>query len=101
VPVVVPLGQVSQARGRREDAYVVGPTWQYLSFIRITNGKVHDVRIFDEITPEARTFYLIDRGYVDFERLFHFTRTPDMGHGSKFTRRRQPTNFVQLLTGQK
>lgn len=43
------------------------------TFIRITDGKVHDVKILDEIMPEAGAFYVMDRGYVDFERLFVFT----------------------------
>jgi len=42
------------------------------TFIRITDGKVHDVNILDEILPEAGSFYVMDRGYVDFERLFVF-----------------------------
>jgi hypothetical protein len=43
------------------------------TFIRITDGKVHDVNILDEIMPEAGAFYVMDRGYIDFERLFVFT----------------------------
>ena len=43
------------------------------TFIRITKGKVHDVNILDEILPEAGAFYVMDRGYIDFERLFLFT----------------------------
>ena len=43
------------------------------TFIRITDGKVHDVNILDEIQPEAGAFYVMDRGYVDFERLYVFT----------------------------
>jgi hypothetical protein len=43
------------------------------SFIRITDGKVHDVNILDEIFPEAGAFYVLDRGYIDFTRLFVFT----------------------------
>ena len=43
------------------------------TFISITNGKVHDVNVLDEILPEAGAFYVMDRGYVDFERLFVFT----------------------------
>jgi len=42
------------------------------TFIRITDGKVHDVNILDEILPEAGAFYVMDRGYIDFERLFIF-----------------------------
>jgi Domain of unknown function (DUF4372)/Transposase DDE domain len=43
------------------------------TFLRITDGKVHDVNILDEIMPEAGAFYVMDRGYIDFERLFVFT----------------------------
>jgi hypothetical protein len=43
------------------------------TFIRITEGKVHDVNILDEILPEPGAFYVMDRGYIDFERLFVFT----------------------------
>jgi hypothetical protein len=43
------------------------------TFIRITDGKVHDVNILDEILPEAGAFYVMDRGYVDFQRLYIFT----------------------------
>src|SRR5438067_13936961 len=43
------------------------------TFISITDGKVHDVKILDEIAPEAGAFYVMDRGYVDFERLYVFT----------------------------
>jgi Domain of unknown function (DUF4372)/Transposase DDE domain len=43
------------------------------TFIRITDGKVHDVNILDEIVIEAGAFYVMDRGYIDFERLYRFT----------------------------
>ncbi|MDQ2945897.1 MAG: IS4 family transposase, partial [Acidobacteriota bacterium] len=43
------------------------------TFISITDGKVHDVNILDQIFPEAGAFYVMDRGYVDFERLYVFT----------------------------
>ena len=43
------------------------------TFIRITAGKVQDVNILDEFLPEAGAFYVMDRGYVDFRRLFVFT----------------------------
>jgi hypothetical protein len=43
------------------------------TFISITAGKVHGVNILDEILPEAGAFYVMDRGYVDFERLYVFT----------------------------
>jgi hypothetical protein len=43
------------------------------TFISITDGKVADVNILDEIFPEAGAFYVMDRGYIDFERLYVFT----------------------------
>ncbi len=43
------------------------------TFIRVTSGDVHDVNILDEIVPEAGAFYVMDRGYIDFDRLHVFT----------------------------
>ncbi|OGW96895.1 MAG: transposase, partial [Omnitrophica bacterium RIFCSPLOWO2_12_FULL_44_17] len=44
------------------------------SFIHITDGKVHDVNILDELTLEPGSFYVIDRAYMDFARLYTFTQ---------------------------
>ena len=43
------------------------------TFIRVTSGDVHDVNILDEIMPEAGAFYVMDRAYIDFQRLYVFT----------------------------
>src|SRR6202167_1291296 len=43
------------------------------TFIRVTSGDVHDVNLLDEIMPEAGAFYVMDRAYIDFQRLFVFT----------------------------
>ena len=43
------------------------------TFVHITDGKVHDVNVLDRIAPEAGAIYVMDRGYVDFERLYIFT----------------------------
>jgi transposase len=40
------------------------------TFIHVTSGKVHDVNILDLISIETSAFYIIDKGYIDFERLF-------------------------------
>ena len=40
------------------------------SFIHISDGKLHDVNVLDILLPEPGAFYIMDRGYVDFERLF-------------------------------
>ncbi len=43
-------------------------------FIHITSGKIHDVRILDELPLEPGSFYIMDRGYIDFRRLYTFTQ---------------------------
>ena len=43
------------------------------TFIRMTDGTVHDVNMLDQILPEAGAFYVMDRGYIDFKRLYVFT----------------------------
>ena len=40
------------------------------SFIDITDGKVHDVNVLDILIFEAGSFYIMDRGYIDFKRLY-------------------------------
>lgn len=39
------------------------------SFIHISDGKLHDVNVLDQLLPEPGAFYVMDRGYLDFERL--------------------------------
>lgn len=39
-------------------------------FIRVTDALVHDVNILDEIIPEPGSFYIMDRAYLDFARLY-------------------------------
>ena len=43
-------------------------------FIKITDGLVHDVNILDELIPEPGSFYLMDRGYIDFARLYRINQ---------------------------
>ena len=40
------------------------------SFIEITNAKIHDVQILDLLVPEPGSFYIMDRGYLSFKRLY-------------------------------
>ncbi len=44
------------------------------TFIEVSDGKLHDVNVLDEILPEAGSFYVMDRGYLDFERLYALHR---------------------------
>jgi len=66
------------AKFRRHKAAVKMHTLLHLrgnipTFVGITDGKVSDVTMLDEILPEAGAFYVMDRGYVDFGRLYVFT----------------------------
>jgi len=40
------------------------------AFVHITDGKVHDVKVLDQIVPEAGAFYVMDRGYIARTRLY-------------------------------
>ena len=44
------------------------------SFIEITSGNVHDVNILDMLVPEPGAFYIMDRAYLDYARLYSFTQ---------------------------
>jgi Domain of unknown function (DUF4372)/Transposase DDE domain len=66
------------ARYRRHDAAVKLHTQLDLrgaipTVVRITEGKCADVTFLDEVALEAGAIYIMDRGYVDFERLHRFT----------------------------
>ena len=42
-------------------------------FINISEGSVHEVNVLDELTLETGAYYIMDRGFVDFARLYRFT----------------------------
>ena len=42
------------------------------SFIHVSDGKMHDVNVLDQLAPEPGAVYVMDRGYIDFERLGRF-----------------------------
>lgn len=42
------------------------------SFIHISDGKLHEINVLDQLLPEAGAFYIMDRGFTDFSRLFRF-----------------------------
>ena len=67
---------------------------QIPTFIRITPAQMHDVKILDQLMPEAGAFYVMDRGYLDFERLYRWTQ-----HGAFFvTRARKNFRFTRLVS---
>jgi len=57
------------------------------TFIEITDGKVHDVNILDLLLIEAGAIYVMDRAYVDFERLY------EMHQAQAFFISREKSNF--------
>lgn len=64
------------------------------AFIRITPAQLHDVNFLDDIVLEPGAFYVMDRGYMDFERLYRWTLT-----GSFFvTRARKNLHFHRLVS---
>jgi transposase len=63
-------------------------------FLRITPARVHDVNMLDQLVPEAGAFYVMDRGYLNFERLHRWTL-----HGAFFvTRARKNFRFARLIS---
>ena len=65
------------------------------SFIHITHGRWNDVRMLDELIPEAGAFYVMDRGYIDFARLYRLTRA-----GAFFViRAKRKFQFRRLYSG--
>ena len=43
-----------------------------LTFIHISDGKLHEVSVLDQLLPEPGAFYILDRGFIDFTRLYRF-----------------------------
>ncbi|MGH8755859.1 MAG: IS4 family transposase, partial [Burkholderiales bacterium] len=72
------------------------------SFIFISDGKLHDVNILDQLTPEAGAFYVMDRGYIDFERLARFSEAGSFfvtRAKSNFKAQRRYSHPVDRTTG--
>jgi hypothetical protein len=42
------------------------------TFIHISDGKLHEVSVLDQLLPEPGAFYILDRGFIDFTRLYRF-----------------------------
>ena len=57
--------------------------------VYVTGGQVHDVNLLDQLLPEAGAFYLLNRGYLDFGRLYLLTQ----GCAFFITRAKQNTQF--------
>ena len=64
------------------------------SFIDITDGKVADVNVLDILIPEAGSFYIMDRGYLDFARLY----TLHQARATFITRAKSNTQYRRLYS---
>lgn len=72
------------------------------AFIHISDGKLHDVNILDLLVPEPGAFYIMDRGYLDFERLYahHQAKAFFVTRAKRnFRFRRRYSNPVDKSTG--
>jgi hypothetical protein len=66
------------------------------SFISITDGSVHDVNILDELVAEIGAFYIVDKGYIDFERLYKL----NISSAYFVTRAKENLNFKRIYSHQ-
>jgi len=66
------------------------------SFISITDGSVHDVNILDELVAEIGAFYVVDKGYIDFERLYKL----NISSAYFVTRAKENLNFKRIYSHQ-
>ncbi len=64
------------------------------TFIHISDGKLHDVNVLDIMPLEAGAYYIMDRGYLDFKRLFLFNKTTTFF----VTRAKSNTKFRRLYS---
>lgn len=72
------------------------------TFIHISDGKLHDVNVLDLLEPEPGAYYVMDRGYVDFKRLYKFVLAGSFfvtRAKSNFKYRKITANPVDRATG--
>ena len=65
-------------------------------FIHISDGKMHDVNVLDILTPSPGAFYIMDRAYLDFERLY----TLNLAKAFFITRAKKNLNFKRRYSHQ-
>lgn len=65
-------------------------------FIQITTASVHDINVLDYISFEANSFYIMDRGYLDYKRLYHINQN----EAFFITRAKDNMNFRRLYSSE-
>lgn len=72
---VFPWAKFMQSKGAVKLHTLLDLRGSIPSFIYVSDGKLHDVNILDYLIPEPGAIYIMDRGYLDFERLFHLSQS--------------------------
>lgn len=67
---VFPWAQFRQAKAAVKMHTLLDLRGNIPTFIHISNGKMHEVNVLDILTPEAGSFYIMDRGFTDFARWY-------------------------------
>ena len=70
MPVDVPVGAFCSTKAAVKLHTLLDLRGSIPTFIHISDGKMHDVNVLDLLLIEAGAFYIMDRGYLDFERLY-------------------------------
>ena len=83
-----PWARFRQRKGAIKLHTLLDPHGNMPTFIGITDGTVADINMLDQIIPEPGAFYVMDRGYIDFQRLF------ELSLGSAFFVVRTKTNVL-------
>jgi hypothetical protein len=71
---VFPWAQFRQTKGAIKLHTLLDLRGSIPTFIHISDGKEHDVNVLDDLIPEPGAFYVMDRGYLDFFRLYGLTQ---------------------------
>src|SRR5579862_7781364 len=74
VPVPFSLGAVPAAQERGQNPHLAGSARAHPGQCYVTGGQVNDVNLLDQLGLEAGAIYLLDRGYIDYRRLFLITQ---------------------------
>ena len=72
---VFPWAQFRKAKGAIKLHTLLDLRGNIPTFIHISDGKKHEVNILDDLIAEAGAFYVMDRGYLDFFRLYRLTKS--------------------------
>lgn len=76
MPVSISLGTFSKNKAAVKLHTLLDLRGNIPTFIHISDGKLHEINVLDLLQLEAGAYYVMDRGYLDFERLYAFNQIP-------------------------